>query len=252
MVEYIAAEQASESEEEEEPPQETDPATQRKLPWLIDIFLYPFNWSGLKHLVLFILVPYLLDTIEGILPYLLAFMFCIASYFVKILIFLYIYWYLAECVRESASGWVRAPQGFGGFPTLKDMLGQVVNIIGCLAFFLGPFALYAISAGGMNIISWILLGFAVFLYPMGLLSVLIHDSVWGLNFRMFLKSISNTFYPYRRTDLINPDDIRTRAGINTFEYYLSFCHYLCGINRCPPFGAVLLEVPRQTQLGPRR
>jgi ribosomal protein S27E len=196
MVEYIAAEQASESEEEEEPPQETDPATQRKLPWLIDIFLYPFNWSGLKHLVLFILVPYLLDTIEGILPYLLAFMFCIASYFVKILIFLYIYWYLAECVRESASGWVRAPQGFGGFPTLKDMLGQVVNIIGCLAFFLGPFALYAISAGGMNIISWILLGFAVFLYPMGLLSVLIHDSVWGLNFRMFLKSISNTFYPY--------------------------------------------------------
>jgi hypothetical protein len=196
MAEYIASEQAGESEEEEEPPQETDPAAHRKAPWLIDIFLYPFSWPGVKHLAIFILVPPILDTIEGILPYLLAFMFCIASFFVKILIFLYIYWYLAECVRESAGGWVRAPQGFGGLPTLRDMFGQAINIIGCFAVFLGPFALYTISVGRMNIISWFLLGFAVFLYPMGLLSVLIHDSVRGLNFRMFTKSISNTFFPY--------------------------------------------------------
>ena len=198
IQEYIASEQANESEEEdeEEPPQETDPAAMRKAPWLIDIFLYPFNWPGLKHLAIFILVPQLLNIIEGILPILFAFLFSIAAFIVKILIFLYIYWYLAECVRESGGGWVRAPQGFGGLPTLKDMFGQVVNIIGCLAFFLGLFAFYTISVGRMNIISWFLLGFAVFLYPMGLLSVLMHDSVHGLNIRTFTKSISNTFYPY--------------------------------------------------------
>lgn len=117
MVEYIASEQAAESEEEEEPPQETDPAALRKLPWVIDIFLYPFNWPGLKHLAIFILVPQLLNTIESILPYLLAFLFSIAAFFVKILIFLYIYWYLAECVRESAYGWIRTPHGFGGLPS---------------------------------------------------------------------------------------------------------------------------------------
>ncbi len=196
MAEYIASEQAGESEEEEEPPKETDPAALRKAPWLIDIFLYPFNKSGLKHLAIFILVPYLLDSIESILPMLFAFLFCIASFMLKILIFLYIYWYLVECVRESAGGWVRAPLGFGGFPALSDMFGQVVNIIGCLAVFLGPFALYTISVGRMNIISWLLLGFAVFLYPMGLLSILMHDSVRSLNFRTLTKSISNTLYSY--------------------------------------------------------
>jgi len=196
MCEAIASEQASESEEEEEPPQETDPAALRKAPWLIDIFLYPFNWPGLKHLAIFILVPQLLNTIESILPYLLAFLFSIAGFFVKILLFLYIYWYLAECVRESAYGWIRAPHGFGGIPTLRDMFGQVVNIIGCFAVFLGPFVIYTISAGGMNLISWFLLVIAVFLYPMGLLSVLMHDIVRGLNFRTFIKSISNTFCPY--------------------------------------------------------
>ena len=55
--EYIAAELVYESEEEieEEPIYETtDPAAYRKVPWFIDMFLYPFNWPGLKHLALFI------------------------------------------------------------------------------------------------------------------------------------------------------------------------------------------------------
>lgn len=195
--EYIASEQAYEAQEEmeEEPPEETDPAARRKAPWLIDIFLYPFNKPGLKHLAIFILVPFLFDIIEDSLPSPLDFVFSVANFIVKILIFLYLYWYLAESVRESAYGWVRAPQGFGGLPTIRDMLKQVINIIGCLAFFLGPFALYAMSAG-MNITSWILLGLAVFLYPMGLLSVLMQQSVDFLKLRRFTKSISNTFYPY--------------------------------------------------------
>jgi ribosomal protein S27E len=198
LQEYIASEQAYESEEEdeEEPPQETDPAAQRKAPWFIDIFLYPFSKPGLKHLAIFMLVPPLFDILTRILPIIFVILVMVAGFIVKALIFLYLYWYLAECVRESAGGWVRAPQGFGGLPTLKDMFGQAINIIGCLAVFLGPFALYRLSVGEMNIIAWILLGFAVFLYPMGLLSVLMHDSVRGLNLRTFTKSISNTFYPY--------------------------------------------------------
>jgi hypothetical protein len=196
MVEYIASEEAGESEEEEEPPEETDPAALRKAPWLIDIFLYPFNKSGLKHLAIFILVPQLLNIIEGMLPSLLAFVFSVAGFFVQIIIFLYIYWYLVECVRESADGWVRTPLGFGGLPTLRDMFGQVVNIIGCLAVFFAPFVLYMLIAQKAGIIFWLLLIYAVFLYPMALLSVLMHDSGHGLNFRKFTKSISNTFFPY--------------------------------------------------------
>jgi len=196
MAEYIASEQADESEEEEEPPQETDPATLRKAPWFIDIFLYPFNKSGLKHLAIFILVPPLFNILARFLPAIFVYLVMIAGFIVNILIFLYMYWYLVECVRESADGWVRAPLGFGGLPTLSDMFGQVVNIIGCLAVFFAPFVMYMLFTQKAGIIFWLLLISAVFLYPMALLSVLMHDSGHGLNFHKFTKSISNTFFPY--------------------------------------------------------
>ncbi|MHC4243381.1 MAG: TFIIB-type zinc ribbon-containing protein [Planctomycetota bacterium] len=196
MCEDIASEQTAESEEEEEPPQETDPAALRKLPWVIDIFLYPFNWPGLKHLAIFILVPPLFNILARFLPSIFVYLVMIAGFIVNFLIFLYMYWYLVECVHESASGWVRAPLGFGGLPTLRDMFGQVVNIIGCLAVFFAPFVLYMLIAQKTGIIFWLLLISAVFLYPMALLSVLMHDSSHGLNFHKFTRSISNTFFPY--------------------------------------------------------
>jgi hypothetical protein len=196
MAEYITSEQAGESEEEEEPPQETDPAALRKAPWLIDIFLYPFNKSGLKHLAIFILVPQLFNILARITPAIFVYLVMIAGLIVNFLVFLYMYWYLVECVRESADGWVRAPLGFGGLPTLSDMFGQVVNIIGCFAVFFAPFVLYMLFAQKAGIIFWLLLIYAVSLYPMALLSVLMHDSSHGLNFRKFIKSISDTFFPY--------------------------------------------------------
>jgi hypothetical protein len=195
MREYIASEQAHESEDEE-PPQETDPGTLRKAPWFIDIFLYPLNKPGLKHLAFFILVPSLFDILMRILPMLFYFLLLFASIIVEVLIFLYMYWYLAECVRESAGGWVRAPQGFGGLPALRDMLGQVVNIIGCLAVFFAPFVLYVWITRKTGIIFWLLLIYAVSLYPMALLFVLMHESGRDLNLHKFTKSISNTFFPY--------------------------------------------------------
>ena len=196
--EYIETELAYEAEEEdeEEPPQETDPAAHRKAPWFIDTFLYPFNWPGLKHLAFFILVPQLINSLESILPYLVGFVFSVFGFIIKIIIFLYLYWYLAECVRESAGGWVRAPQGFGGLPTLRDMFGQVVNIIGCLAVFFAPFVLYVWITGKTDIIFWLLLIYAVSLYPMALLFVLMHESGRDLNLHKFTKSISNTLFPY--------------------------------------------------------
>jgi len=196
MVEYIALEEARESEEEEEPPQETDPAARRKAPWLIDIFLYPLNKSGLKHLALFIFVPPLFNILASFLQSILVYIVLVAGLIANFLIFLYIYWYLAECVRESAFGWVRAPLGYGGLPTLRDMFEQVVNIIGCLAVFFAPFVLYMLIAQKAGVIFWLLLIWAVSLYPMTLLSVLMHDTNRDHHFNKFTKSISNTFFPY--------------------------------------------------------
>jgi hypothetical protein len=124
------------------------------------------------------------------------FLLLFASIIVQVLIFLYMYWYLAECIRESAYGWVRAPLGFGGLPTLKDMFGQIVNIIGCLAVSFAPFVLYVWIAQKAGVIFWLLLIYAVSLYPMALLAVIMFDSGRGFNFRLIFKSISSTFYPY--------------------------------------------------------
>ncbi|MGD8787719.1 MAG: hypothetical protein PVJ60_09870, partial [Phycisphaerales bacterium] len=106
------------------------------------------------------------------------------------------YWYIAECVRDSAGGWVRAPQGFGGLPAMSDMFEQTMNTMGCLLAFFGPFVFYMLTARQANVIFWLLLIFAVLFFPMGLLSVVMHDSARGLSPGLLINSIRKTFWPY--------------------------------------------------------
>ncbi len=185
-----------EQELEEESRVETESFDERKLPWPIDIFLYPFSVPGLKNLAIFIGVPLLIDILWTILPIQLSCLFFLVTIVINIVIFLYIYWYFVECVRDSADGGVRAPEGLGATPGLAGMFWQTVNVIGCLAIFFTPFVLYMLFAKRANIIFWLLLIYAVFLSPMGLLAVVMFDSAIGLNPRLLIRSISSTFYPY--------------------------------------------------------
>jgi DNA-directed RNA polymerase subunit RPC12/RpoP len=188
------------SEHEQKPKRdsqaETEPSDERKLPWLIDIFLYPFSKPGLKHLAVFIGTPMLILILWMILPVQLACLFGLITIIARILLYLYLYWYLAECIRDSAGGWVRAPQGFEGIPVLSDMFGQMVNILGCFMLFLGPFFIYTTIVKDFDIISWLLISLAIFSYPMGLLSVVLHNSARGFNLRLIINSISKTLLPY--------------------------------------------------------
>ncbi len=196
---YEALEQADGFEQEpEEKSRAEESHGQRKLPWLIDIFLYPTSVPGLKNLAIFIGVPLLIDILGTILPIQLSCLFWLATMVIKILLFLYIYWYFAECVRDSADGWVRAPEGLGSTPGVAGMFWQTVNVIGCLAVFFTPFVFYMLYARRADIIFWLLLIFAVFLYPIGLLAVVLFDSALGLNPRLLIRSISSTFFPYFR------------------------------------------------------
>ena len=182
--------------EEELPTEETEHADERRLPWLIDIFLYPFSKPGLTNLVIFIGVPLLIDILGTILPIQLSCLFGIVSTVIEIALFLYIYWYFTECVCDSADGGVRAPEGLGATPGLAGMFWQTVNVIGCLAIFFGPLFFYILFAKRADIIFWLLLIYAVFLFPMGLLAVVMFDSAIGLKPRLLISSISRTFFPY--------------------------------------------------------
>ena len=197
ISQYEALEQANGFEQgPEEKSRAEEFIEQRKLPWPIDIFLYPTSVPGLKNLAIFIGVPLLIDILGKILPIQLSCLFALVTIVVNILLFFYIYWYFTECVRDSADGGLRAPEGLGATPGVVGMFLQTVNVIGCLAIFFAPFVFYMYLARRADIIFWLLLIFAVFLYPMGLLAVVLFDSALGLNPRLLFKSISNTFFPY--------------------------------------------------------
>jgi hypothetical protein len=181
---------------EEESQVETEPVDERRLPWLIDIFLYPFSVPGLKSLAIFIGVPLLINILWTILPIQLSCLFSLVTMVINIVIFFYIYWYFVECVRDSADGGVRAPEGLGATPGFMGMFWQTVNVIGCLAVFFVPFVFYMLFARRADIIFWLLLIYAVFLFPMGLLATIMFDSAIGLNPRLLIRSISSTFFPY--------------------------------------------------------
>ncbi|MBW8038764.1 MAG: hypothetical protein FVQ85_02055 [Planctomycetes bacterium] len=168
----------------------------RKLPWIIDIFLYPMSFWGLVNLGIFIGIILFLDTVGEILPYYFAILFWLLTLVIRIFVVLFMYWYFAACVRDSAEGGLRAPKVIGDVPPAGDMLRQMVDIIGCLVVFLAPSILYVLMTFRTDVIFWLLLIYGIFLFPMALLGIVVFDSMAGLNPRIIYKSISNTFWQY--------------------------------------------------------
>lgn len=191
-----SVEAADDKQEKGNKLREDEYAEERSFPWFIDISLYPFSLPGLIHILIFAGVPTFMDIVQNILPIMCMCLFSVVRLVVNGLLFLYFFWYFAECIRDSADGWVRAPQGMGALPDLSDMFRQTVNTIGCLTFLLWPFGIYVLFTGRIDIITWLLLIPAIFFYPIGFLSVVLHDSVSGLDPRVLFRSIRNTLLPY--------------------------------------------------------
>ncbi len=169
--------------------QETESATERKLPWLIDIFLYPTSTAGLVNLAFFVGVQLVLSFLR-FLPF-LGFLFFIVS----ILIGFYMFWYITECVRDSAAGRIRAPEAFAT-SGLGEMYTQWLHIVGCYLVFFGPVGFYFFWFQRMDILFWLLLAYGIFFFPMGLLACVMFDSIRGLNPVLLLGSIFSTFIQY--------------------------------------------------------
>lgn len=184
---------------------EAEPAGERKLPWIIDIFLYPASKSGLTILGIIIVIPLLFKLIVKLLgaftlifPPMLVFLalFAIIGFIVNILIALYMYWYICECIRDSAAGGLRAPETISTTPGLGDMLLQLIRILVCFVFFAAPVLIYAYYAQKADFIFWLLLACAALFLPMGLLAVVMFDSFSALNPLLLIGSIFSTFFQY--------------------------------------------------------
>jgi len=174
---------------------EAEPLPERKLPWLIDMFLYPVSTPGLTILAIVIVIPLLIDFVATLLgPF--GFFISVPGLVVNIVIFLYMYWYLCHCIRDSAEGGLRAPDVLVRAPSLGDMGWQTLRVVGCLAFFAAPMFIYHRHTERTDTVFWFLLAYAIFFFPMGLLAVIMFDSFSGLNPLLLIGSIFSTFFQY--------------------------------------------------------
>lgn len=179
---------------------EAESAGQRKLPWIIDIFLYPISVPGLTVLGVIIAIPLLIDILAKLLgPF--GFFVSIPGFFVKIVVGLYVYWYFCECIRNSAEGGLRAPETIGSMASLGEMFWQFLRLVACYASFFGPVTFYVAYndfsyAKTSSAVFWSLQTYGIFFFPMGILAVVMFDSVKGLNPVLLIQSIISAFLQY--------------------------------------------------------
>jgi len=81
----------------------------RRLPWFVEIFLYPLSISGIIHLVICLCTPILISLIY---QFLLQQIWPISELIIAILYMLfigYVMYYLSWCIIDSTKGGWRAP-----------------------------------------------------------------------------------------------------------------------------------------------
>lgn len=165
-----------------------------KLPWFIDVFLYPLDLSGVIHVLalwflVFLLCPLIMATVGLGIEYIpIVYSLPIA----------YVLYYLTECIRDSAMGRCSAPD-YWMHPTDSDKwdcIGQLFLVVGSVAVCFCPVSVYYIVTGRTDLIYWLLMACSGFFFPMVLLSVVLQDGVWGLNPFRIVVSILRTFPGY--------------------------------------------------------
>jgi hypothetical protein len=180
--------------------------TERRFPWLIDIFLYPANRSGLIILGFIIAIrwfsiivirslgistPSLSPMVVIVVPLL-----CI-SIIVRVILYMFFYWYLCECIRDSAEGGIRAPETIGKTPGLGEMLWLLLRSCVCFAVFAAPVLGYYLSTRRINMVFWVFFAYALLFLPMSFLAFVMLDSLSSsLNPVFLVGSIRSTFLPY--------------------------------------------------------
>ncbi len=184
---------------------ETDATDKRKLPWIIDIFLYPFNKAGLTIMAMMIIFPILIIYVtrilaiaagQYILMLLIAVPVVIAGFVAIVVLYLYMFWYLCECIRDSAAGGTRAPETMGISPGLGEIIWNSLRLFICVLVFVVPIVIYYRYAGQADTIFTVLYCCAILFFPMALLAVAMFDSLSGLNPILLTGSIVSTFLPY--------------------------------------------------------
>lgn len=172
---------------------QTEKPPVRKLPWLLDIFLYPTSMSGLINLGIFWLLPVLIRVFAILLPGRIVWLL---GFIIGLVVSAYMYYYFMECIRDSAKGEIRAPENIASLPNMSEALSDLMELVACLVIFWGPVGFYFIFTQKTDIIFWLLLGYGIFFFPMGLLALAMFRSSAAFNPFVWIISILSTFVRY--------------------------------------------------------
>jgi phage FluMu protein Com len=172
-----------------------DESTVRKLPAIIDVFLYPLSLSGLLNIFIFWI---------GVVFLCLSrfFLIGIFGFIGRFIVFAYIYYYLIECIRDSATGGIRAPDNLRSMPdSMEEAKSQVLELISSFIIFWGPalgYLIYQLFSKHypFDVIFMGLLAYGILFFPMGLLAIVVFDSSSGYNPYIWISSIFRTFPQY--------------------------------------------------------
>jgi len=181
------------------------PATERKIPWPIDIFLYPLSKPGITILGMVVGIPLFLRISIAFLAILTAvfspaIVILVLAWVVLILLsmvfYLYLAWYICECIRESALGGIRAPETASVTPGVGELVWQMLRVLIFAAFFVMPAVLYLGNVRQVDVIFWVLCGYAILFLPMSILALVMFDSFCALNPILLLGSIFSSLFSY--------------------------------------------------------
>lgn len=172
---------------------QTEKPPVRKLPWLLDIFLYPTSMSGLINLGIFWLLPVLIRVFTILLPGRIVWLL---GFLVGLVISAYMYYYFMECIRDSAKGGIRAPENIASLPDMSEALSDLMEIVACFVIFWGLVGFYFLFTRKIDTIFLLLLGYGIFFFPMGLLALAMFRSTAAFNPFVWIMSILSTFVQY--------------------------------------------------------
>jgi len=184
---------------------EDEEAPQRKLPWMVDILLYPLNKPGLTILMISVGIPFVLRaTLKFMQIFCIVFppalvfwvLLIILHWLALLLLVLYMNWYLCQCIRDSASGGIRAADTTAETPGLGELFGQSLTVLATLGACMAPALAYLLLTHAADGSFQVLYGVGGFLFPMALLAVVMFESLWALNPVLLLGSIGRTFLRY--------------------------------------------------------
>lgn len=169
----------------------------RKLPWFIDVLLYPASLHGVIQIGIFLFLSFLIGLLSRFILSRLGPYAGILSLGLRVLLIGYIAFYFGYCIFDSSKGGRRAPDiRAEHIPDKEDFISQLFLILGCVAICFCPVAIYYGFTQRIDSTFWLLSACGAFFFPMALLAGVLFDAIHALNPIFIIGSILRTFFTY--------------------------------------------------------